>query len=631
MSSREKVCKFKIKKGHLYQIGVHRVQDGLSIVSDIKGKKKSGIIIYPEGEKEVRIPFSEDYMIGDLYCLILSEFPYKNFSYLFYKDHEIVTDYYGRLFDSSKKFGSPGRNNMPARCIYREDDYDWEEDMPLGIPYHESILYKIHMRGFTMHASSGVKNRGTFAGLVEKIPYLKELGISAVESMPIYEFEDVIYNPSYVQADEALLPFLDEEKRTWEYKVNYWGYSEGNYMAPKRAYSATERPDVECKDMIKDLHKNGLEFIMQIYFPDKIRPGFILDVCRFWVKEYHVDGFKLMGGKIPVRLLATDPYLKKTKLIVESLNVKDLYDGGSLNTSFKNLGAAPAGFRYDIRKYLKGDEDMLSCVMEHFRRNPKEYGVINEITSYEGFTLADLVSYDRKHNEANGENNRDGNDYNYSWNCGAEGKTRKKQILSLREQQCKNALLMLFLAQGTPCLLAGDEFGNTANGNNNPYCQDNAVSWLNWKHNAGQSGLQKFVKELIALRKTHPILHMEDPFKMMDYISCGYPDLSYHGEQAWYPEFENYSHHMGILYCGKYARINKRKEDDFFYVAYNAHWVEHQFALPKLPAGMQWQVVTTSGKQPVKPELIEVAEKSEKKQQYCIKTAPRTIVVLTGK
>lgn len=631
MSSREKVCKFKIKKGHLYQIGVHRVQDGLSIVSDIKGKKKSGIIIYPEGEKEVRIPFSEDYMIGDLYCLILSEFPYKNFSYLFYKDHEIVTDYYGRLLDSSKKFGSPGRKDIPARCIYSENDYDWEEDMPLGIPYHESILYKIHMRGFTMHASSGVKNRGTFAGLVEKIPYLKELGISAVESMPIYEFEDVIYNPSYVQADEALLPFLDEEKRTWEYKVNYWGYSEGNYMAPKRAYCATDRPDVECKDMIKELHKNGLEFIMQIYFPDKIRPGFILDVCRFWVKEYHVDGFKLMGGKIPIRLLATDPYLKKTKLIVESLNVKDLYDGGSLNASFKNLGAAPAAFRYDTRKFLKGDEDMLSCVMEHFRRNPKEHGVINEITSYEGFTLADLVSYDRKHNEANGENNRDGNDYNYSWNCGAEGKTRKKQILSLREQQCKNALLMLFLAQGTPCLLAGDEFGNTANGNNNPYCQDNAVSWLNWKHNAGQSVLQKFVKELIALRKTHPILHMEDSFKMMDYISCGYTDLSYHGEQAWYPEFENYSHHMGILYCGKYARINKRKEDDFFYVAYNAHWVEHEFALPKLPAGMQWQVVTTSGKQPVKPELIEVAEKSERKQQYCIKTAPRTIVVLTGK
>ena len=162
MSSREKVCKFKIKKGHLYQIGVHRVQDGLSIVSDIKGKKKSGIIIYPEGEKEVRIPFSEDYMIGDLYCLILSEFPYKNFSYLFYKDHEIVTDYYGRLLDSSKKFGSPGRKDIPARCIYSENDYDWEEDMPLGIPYHESILYKIHMRGFTMHASSGVKNRGTF-------------------------------------------------------------------------------------------------------------------------------------------------------------------------------------------------------------------------------------------------------------------------------------------------------------------------------------------------------------------------------------------------------------------------------------------------------------------------------------
>lgn len=631
MSSRKKVCKFQVKKGHLYQIGVHRIQDGLSIVSDIKGKRKSGIIIYPEGEKEVRIPFSEEYMIGDLYCLILPEFPYKRFSYLFYRDDEIVTDFYAKLLDSSKKFGSPGRKNMPAKCIYSEDDYDWEDDMPLGIPYHESILYHIHMRGFTMHASSGVKNRGTFAGLREKIPYLKELGITAVESMPIYEFEDVIYNPSYAQADEALLPFMDEEKRTWEHKVNYWGYCEGNYMAPKRAYAAADRPDVECKDMIKDLHKNGIEFIMQIYFPDKIRPGFILDVCRFWVREYHVDGFKLMGWKIPVRLLATDPYLKKTKLIVESLNRNELYDGGNLNASFKNLAVIPTAFRYDTRKYLKGDEDMLSCVTGHFRENPKEYGVINEITSHEGFTLADLVSYDRKHNEANGENNRDGNDYNYSWNCGAEGKTRKKQILSLREQQCKNALLMLFLAQGTPCLLAGDEFGNTANGNNNPYCQDNTVSWLNWKHNAGQSELQKFVKELIAFRKAHPILHMEDPLKMMDYISCGYPDLSYHGEQAWYPEFANYSRHMGVLYCGKYARINKRKEDAFIYVAYNTHWVEHEFSLPKLPAGMKWQVVTGSGKHQVKPEQIEITEKSEKKQQFRIKTAPRTIVVLMGK
>lgn len=632
MSSREKACRFEVKKGRLYQIGVHRVQDGLSIVSDIKGKKKSGILIYPEGEKEVKIPFLEEYLIGDLYCLFLPGFPYNNFSYLFYRDDEYVTDHYGRLLDSSKKFGNPGRRNAPVKCIFREEDYDWEEDTPLGIPYHESILYKIHMRGFTMHPSSKVKNRGTFAGFREKIPYLKDLGITAVESMPIYEFEDVIYNPSYIQADEALLPFLDTEKRTWEHKVNYWGYCEGHYMAPKRAYAASERPDTECKDMIKDLHKNGIEFIMQIYFPDKIRPGFILDVCRFWVMEYHVDGFKLMGGKLPVRLLATDPYLKKTKLIVESMNQENIYEGCDLNTSFKNLAVTPEAFRYDIRKYLKGDEDMLPAVMEHFRKNPREYGVVNEITSYQGFTLADLVSYDRKHNEANGEGNRDGNDYNYSWNCGVEGKTRKKQILSLRQQQCKNALLMLFLAQGTPCLLAGDEFGNSAGGNNNPYCQDNAVSWLNWKHNTSQSELQEFVRELIALRKAHPILHMEEQFKMMDYISCGCPDLSYHGEHAWYPGFENYNRHMGVMYCGKYARINKRKEDAFFYVAYNTHWVEHEFALPRLPAGLKWRVVMGSGKLPVlKPENDDTVKENDEKKQYHIITAPRTVVVLIGK
>lgn len=630
MNSRKREFEYQIKKGHLYQIGVYRVQNGLSIVSDIKGRKKSGIIIYPEGEKEFRIPFLEKYRIGDLYCLFIPEFPYKSFSYLFYKDEDLTGDCYAGLLESSKKFGAPGRKHVPAKCICREDDYDWEEDRPLEIPFHESVFYKLHMRGFTRHVSSGVKARGTFAGLVEKIPYLKDLGITAVEAMPIYEFEELIYNPSFIQADESLLPFLDENKLTWEYKINYWGYSGGGYMAPKGAYAQSDRADTECRDMIKALHKNGIEFIMQVYFPDEIRPGFILDVLRYWAVQYHVDGFKLMGRRIPVRLLETDPYLKKTKLIFESLSREDFcQDKG--RPAFKNLGVTSYDFRYDIRKYLKGDEDMLSAAAGHFRKNPEEYSVINEITSYEGFTLADLVSYDRKHNEDNGEDNRDGTDYNYSWNCGVEGKTRRKQILSLRERQSKNALLMLFLAQGTPCLLAGDEFGNSAGGNNNPYCQDNAVSWLNWNNNVMQKELHGFVKDLIALRKAHPILHMEEQFRMMDYISCGYPDLSYHGDQAWRPGFENYNHHMGLMYCGKYAQVDRKRQDDFFYIAYNAHWVEHELALPKLPAGMKWQVVMDSGKDAAKSKIVKQGTEDDKNKQYCIKVAPRTIVVLTGK
>lgn len=633
MSNIRKNDNFQLKKGRLYPMGLCKVQDGLLIVSDIVGKNNSGIIIYPEGEKEIRIPFEKEYRIGGLYCLLLQDFPYSDFSYLFYKDDEPVSDPYGRLAAASKRFGDPKQGKRAVKCVYKEEEFDWEDDAPLEIPFHETIIYKLHMRGFTKHASSSVNARGTFAGLVEKIPYLTDLGITAVECMPIYEFDDVIYNPAYSQVDQSILPFMDEDRQTWEYKTNYWGYAKGSYMAPKRAYSFSDRPDIECKEMIKALHKNGIELIMEFYFPVETRPGFVLDVCRYWVEHYHVDGFKLMGCGLPVHLLATDPYLKKTKLIFEALGNEDAEVIEKVEQPYKNLGVVSQGFMYDARKFLKGDEDMLSAVTGHFRRNPHAYGIINEITSYQGFTLADLVSYDRKHNEANGEDNRDGNDYNYSWNCGMEGKSRRKPILTLREQQSRNALMMLFLSQGTPVLLAGDEFGNSADGNNNPYCQDNAVSWLNWKQTAGKNQLHEFVKNLIAFRRQHPILHMEEQMRQMDYASCGYPDLSYHGEQAWYPRFENYNRHIGVMYCGKYARIGKKQEDAFIYVAYNAHWMDHEFALPKLPKGLRWQPVLTSGRQQAAEEFLESESaegKNKEGQQYVVRVNPRTIVVLIG-
>lgn len=634
MSNSRMNDKIKVSKGRLHHMGLHRVQNGLSIVSDIAGRHNSGIIIYPQGEKGIRIPFEKQFRIGDLFCLFLEDFPYQNFSYTFYRDDEPVLDPYARLVAASRNFGDSRQKNRVPKCIFKGGEYDWGQDEPLEIPLHDSVLYKLHVRGFTKHASSGVNARGCFQGIVEKIPYLKDLGITAVEAMPVYEFEDVIYNPAYSKVNPAVIPFMDEGRQTWESKVNYWGYAKGAYMAPKMAYSFTGQPDIECKDMIKELHKNGMEFIAEFYFPWDTRPGFILDVCRYWVDCYHVDGFKLMGSHIPVTLLVTDPYLKKTKLIFESVNTKELESVLKKEPSFKNAIVVSRGFMYDARRFLKGDEDMLPAMSGHFRNNPDSYGVMNEITSYQGFTLADLVSYDRKHNESNGENNRDGNDYNYSWNCGAEGRSRKKSITDLRMRQSKNALMMLLLAQGTPVLLAGDEFGNSAEGNNNPYCQDNKVSWLNWQETAGRRKLHDFVRELIAFRKKHPILHMESRLRQMDYITCGYPDLSYHGEQAWYPQFENYNRHMGILYCGKYAKISRTKDDAFIYVAYNSHWVEHRFALPKLPKGVEWKVVLTSDER----HMAEVLEREEtaapkeetREQQYTAGVKPRTIMVLVG-
>ena len=582
--------RLQIIKGELYPLGVHRVAAGLSIVSEPVGKEHGGIILYVDADgrkKEYKIDFKPEYLVNGLYCILLPDFPYTDFEYLYYADGKKITDRNAVLIASSHRFGDAVSGQKTVRCCHHEDVFDWGNDVSPEIPFQDAIIYKIHMRGFTRHASSNVMAKGTFRGLKEKIAYIKALGVTTIETMPIFEFNDVIYNPLYTGLDDKLVPYLDDKKGAWKSKVNYWGYTDGHYFAPKRAYAYGDRPDLELKELVKALHAEQLELVADFYFPPEIPQWFILEVCRYWVREYHLDGFKLMGCYLPVQLLITDPYLKHTKLIFESLQC----DVTANKDCCKHVAVISGGFLYDIRRYLKGDEDMIRPVMQRLRDNPSDYALINEISSYQGFTLADSVSYDRKHNELNGEDNRDGSDYNYSWNCGAEGKTRKKKIIALREQQSKNALLLLFGAQATPVLLAGDEFGNSAYGNNNPYCQDNAVSWLEWKETAYGSELLDFTKKLIAFRKKHPILHMEKALTQSDYLSAGYPDISYHCEQAWYAGTENYNRHFGVLYCGSFATTPAGDRDDFIYITYNTHWIEHEFALPKLPDRLKFKPV----------------------------------------
>ena len=269
---------------------------------------------------------------------------------------------------------------------------------------------------------------------------------------------------------------------------------------------------------------------MLTYFSGKEVPGFVLETVRFWVREYHVDGIHLTGYA-PTVLLAKDPYLADTKLWALSWEAEKPAAGEK-----KHLGEYNDGFLIDMRRALKGDEEQMSSLIYRNRRNPAETGVLNFMAGTNGFTMMDMVSYDQKHNEANGENNRDGSDYNYSWNCGAEGHVRKKKIQELRSRQLRNAMLLLFLSQGTPVLLAGDEFGNSQNGNNNAYCQDNEISWLNWNLNKWDQALLDFVKHVIAFRKAHPVFHMKQEPRVMDYLACGHPDISYHGVNAWQPQ-----------------------------------------------------------------------------------------------
>jgi len=298
-----------------------------------------------------------------------------------------------------------------------------------------------------------------------------------------------------------------------------------------------------------------------------------------------------------------------------------------------HLGEYNEGFLIDMRRVLKGDEDQVGRLIYQTRRNPDAYGVINYMAATNGFTMMDMVSCEQKHNEANGENNRDGSDYNYTWNCGVEGTTRKKKIVQMRKKQLRNAFLLLFLSQGTPMFLAGDEFGNSQNGNNNAYCQDNEISWLNWHQLETNRDIYEFVKYMIAFRKAHPVFHLSVEPKNIDYLVCGHPDVSYHGVKTWCPEFENFRRQLGILYCGEYGRRADGTSDDYFFVAYNMHWEPHEFDLPKLPKGMQWTLcintddADNNGICP--PESLEAGqEPQEELRQYMV--PPRSILVFRG-
>ena len=395
-------------------------------------------------------------------------------------------------------------------------------------------------------------------------------------------------------------------------------YKEAFYFAPKASYAASGNPCEEFRRMVRILHRNGIELIMQFYFPDHIKQGYILEIIKYWVLTYQIDGVHLKGSRLPMTLIATEPLLANTKLLGENFYLHEIYPGTTTPAN-KTLGFYRDEFMYDMRRYLKGDQDMLKNFRYHIRNIHPKCGVINYMTNYYGFTLRDLVSYDRKHNEPNGENNADGTNCNYSWNCGAEGASRKKYVKELRYKQMKNALVFLYTAQGTPLLFAGDEFGNSQNGNNNCYCQDNETGWVDWRGIERNHEVFEFAKTLIAFRKNHSILHLDENLTTLDRYGYGYPDLSYHGEEAWKVQWESDNRYVGMMYCGKSAG---GEEGDYIYIAYNMHWNAHLFALPSI-ANHVW-VCQLSTEQNV------VLYNEEKRMEY-IDIAPRSISILVGR
>lgn len=554
-----------------------------------KEAKTCRLCLYSGGKLQYKIPmFSmENEGAADLFNVRLEGKGLKEFlnecEYVFESDKRMINDPYMKATAGRDGFGHRGR----LRGRFYLDEFDWKGENRTNIPYEDMILYQCHLRGFTRHASSGVKNPGTYSGFVEKIDYLKKLGVNTLLFLPLYDFNEMM--------------------DTIERKVNFWGYTgDAAYFSPKASYAVNGKDAVnEFKTMVKEIHKSGMNLFMDMHFVNK-SPEFMLRCLRYYVIEYHIDGFLVNSDVVSKEWIDEDPVLRQCKFL------------GSGWRDVKKVGGQKKFARFNdeyltvARRYLKSDEGQVCNFFNAFKADEKELGIIHYITQKNGFTLRDMVSYDVKHNEANGEKNNDGTEFNYSWNCGQEGTSRKKIVRNMRLRQTKNALCMLFLGLATPMLLAGDEFGRTQKGNNNAYCQDNATTWVDWRLLDKNREVFDFTKMLIEFRKNMPLYKRSEVLSGMDTKGIGAPGVSGHGIEPWEANFSYYSREIGILFYGSYYGGRS------LYMAFNFHWDAHEFYLPVVNCTKKWNVLFDTDSEKDR-------EKNKGLKKYMV--SPRSVVV----
>jgi len=578
----------KCRIGNAFPMGATVINSkAVQFVTKVNKKKNKGLVLYDKktGERE-EYALTEEFQIGNVYSIILEDMSYDKYTYNFIENGKEIRDPYAKVICGNESWGDAERTLVSAGIGAKK--FDWEDDQVLMIPYQDSIIYQLHVRGFTKHISSGVKKKGTFEGVCEKISYLKSLGITAVELLPSYDFEECEKEmPGIMTMDYVKENYTNPPSNKVVNKINYWGYKEASYFSPKSSYSAGKNPIYSFKNMVKEFHKAGIEVIMQFYFPQTVERAYIIDVIKYWVKEYHIDGVHLLGVNIPISILATQSELCNTKILYEYINQNEVYDYNYV-PAYHNLASYNEGYMYALRKFLKGDVGSLQKAFQAMVNMPKQVSNIVYFTNYNTFTLKDLVSFERKHNEQNGENGKDGNNNNVSWNCGVEGITKKKNVVALREQQMRNAMTLLMLSKGTPVILAGDEFGNSQNGNNNPYCQDNPVSWLNWKDLTKNQQHYEFTKKMIAMIKERKILKKQVE-KGTRRTGVEYPYMSFHGTEAWKLDWSAANEEAGgILYYDNYQYV---------YIGINMYWQAATLALPNIPGKHKWELLLDTAKE----------------------------------
>lgn len=534
-----------------------------------QGASKCDLCIYSDNQKQIYPMFpAREQGMSDYFTLCLRE---KNITeklqglcYDFVAEGVHFVDPYARGIAGRDLFG---RKPKQLRGRFDFEEFDWSSENWQKIAAPDMILYQCHVRGFTRHSSSGVTYPGTFSGMQEKIPYLKELGVNTLLLLPVYDFNE------WMQGNDG----------AGTKKINYWGYeNDAFYFAPKAGYASREKSSPhEFQQLVKTLHQNGMNLLLDMHFTDQT-PTFILACLHYYALRFHVDGFRINQKCLDANWLRQDPVLSHVKLLGHNFREQPEQPE---RLGQENLMEMNDDFLVDARRFLKSDEGQAANFYHRFWEQKRGVGLVHCITQHNGFTLRDLISYDVKHNEDNGEKNQDGTEYNYSWNCGVEGPSRRKEVLRKRACQEKNAFVMLLLGIAAPMILAGDEFGNTQKGNNNAYCQDNAITWLDWRMLEKNRETFAFVKQLIGFRKSHPLYQMRHSFTGMDLKGLGMPDVSCHGKEPWDVKFSYYCREVGILFYGGYFGGKS------LYFAFNFHWENHVFFLPDAGTGKKWNLI----------------------------------------
>lgn len=680
---------FKIRPGFFRMYGACVASNGVSFTINSHGATRCTLLLFkPQAPKPyARIPFPDSYRIGDTYSMLVFDIKPDEFEYAFsfdgpyepakgllFNEENVLLDPYSRAVTGQRKWGEnpEGGKDFEYRARVVKSSFDWGNIKQLEQPFEDLVIYETHVRGYTKDKSSGVSAPGTFAGLKDKIPYLKDLGINAVELMPIFEFDEM---ESARVVDGVQL-------------YNYWGYNTVSFFAPNTSYAFNEEHNHEgdeLKSLIKALKENGIEVILDVVFnhtaegnemgpcfsfkgidnnvyymltPDAhyynfsgcgnvmncnhpVVRSFIIDCLRHWAIEYRVDGFRFdlasilgrdqngapMANPPILESLAFDPVLGKMKLIAEAWDAGGLYQVGSF-PSWNRWAEWNGRYRDDMRSFLKGDDGMAGNAITRITGSRDLYSPesrghkasVNFMTCHDGFTLYDLYSYNEKHNEKNGWNNTDGDNNGHSWNCGAEGETDDPNVNGLRRRLIKNAFAALLCSRGPAMFFAGDEFCNTQFGNNNAYCQDNIISWLDWSRLEEFKEIHDFVRHMIQFRKEHPILR-----KMTKPSSCQFPEISVHNGTPFNASTDYKTKLIGIMYAG---RNEEDTEDDIVFYCMNAYWEPLVMQLPVLPNGKHWHVDTNTNAEYFDGE--DFTAKTELLGVNTIRVPARTTIILVA-